>query len=97
MSPVRRKRKRSSTIGERRPPILAVDELSAKAGQIVIADVVLLIVPTIENGCARQCWALSYLITSTAKARIRSTRSQITPGQLDTVRRQVAYAMGLVA
>lgn len=75
-------------------PTLTLVPLSSDPS-LVIEEVVVSIPPTAENGCARQCWAMSYLITTTAKARIRPTMSHITQGQLDAIRRQVATAIGV--
>jgi mRNA interferase MazF len=52
------------------------------------------IAPTIENGCSKACWAVSHLVATTAKTRLRATPSQITSDQLARIRRQIAIAVG---
>ncbi len=51
--------------------------------------------PDSENGCTKRCYALAPFVASTSAARIRATRSRITPDQLARIRRQVAEAIGL--
>ncbi len=53
------------------------------------------IVPSAENGCSKPCWAVSHLVATTSKARLRATASRITPEQLAAVRRQIARAIGM--
>lgn len=62
---------------------------------MVIRDLVLAITPTAENGCVKPCWALSYMVSSLAKTRMRITPSQVTSLQLRDVRRQIAFAIGV--
>ncbi len=51
--------------------------------------------PSTENGCTKRCYALAPFVASTSAARLRATRSRITPDQLARIRRQVAEAIGL--
>lgn len=62
---------------------------------LVIPDLSVLIPPSRENGCVKPCWAVSHLVATTSKARLRVTRSQITTEQLRAIRRQVALAVGI--
>lgn len=62
---------------------------------LAIPDLSVAIVPTAENGCSKPCWAVSHLVATTSKARLRLTASRITSEQLTTIRRQVALAVGL--
>ena len=60
-----------------------------------IPDLSVPIAPTADNGCAKPCWAVSHLVATTSKARLRSTQSHITAEQLAAVRRQIALAIGV--
>jgi len=51
--------------------------------------------PTRENGCTKRCYALSSYLAATSKGRVRPTQSQISPEQLNAIRRQIALAIGL--
>ena len=62
-----------------------------------IPDLSVAIAPTTENGCAKHCWAVSHLVATTSKARLRATPSRITAEQLTAIRRQIALAIGLDA
>lgn len=62
---------------------------------LAIADLSVAITPTVENGCSKSCWAVSHLVATTSKARLRVTPSRITPGQLTAIRRQIALAVGI--
>jgi mRNA interferase MazF len=62
---------------------------------LAIPDLSVAIAPTVENGCAKPCWAVSHLVATTSKARLRATQSHITSEQLATVRRQIALAIGI--
>jgi len=62
---------------------------------LAIPDLSVPIAPTAENGCGKMCWAVSHLVATASKARLRATRSRITPGQLAAIRRQIAIAVGL--
>jgi mRNA interferase MazF len=62
---------------------------------LAIPDLSVAIAPTAENGCAKPCWAVSHLVATTSKARLRATQSHITLEQLATVRRQIALAIGI--
>ncbi len=64
---------------------------------LAIPDLSVAIAPTEANGCAKPCWAVSHLVATTSKARLRSTRSSITPGQLAAIRRQIASMIGIEA
>jgi mRNA-degrading endonuclease toxin of MazEF toxin-antitoxin module len=61
---------------------------------LAIPDLSVPIAPTAENGCGKMCWAVSHLVATTSKARLRATSSRITPGQLAIIRRQVAIVIG---
>jgi len=60
----------------------------------VVADLAFLIEPTPENGCTKRCYALSHCVTTNSMNRITPTRSCILPEQLETIRRQIALAIG---
>ena len=62
---------------------------------LAIPDLAVPIAPTPENGCAKPCWAVSHLVATTSKARLRPTPSRITTAQLAAIRRQIAVAVGL--
>jgi mRNA-degrading endonuclease toxin of MazEF toxin-antitoxin module len=62
---------------------------------LAIPDLSVAIAPTAENGCSKPCWAVSHLVATTSKARLRATPSHITPDQLTAIRRQVALAVGV--
>lgn len=51
--------------------------------------------PSPENGCTKRCYALSHCVTTNSKQRVRPTQSRISPEQLQTIRRQIALAIGL--
>jgi mRNA-degrading endonuclease toxin of MazEF toxin-antitoxin module len=51
--------------------------------------------PTAENGCSKPCWAVSHLVGTTAKTRLRATSSRVTEDQLKRIRRQIALAVGI--
>jgi mRNA-degrading endonuclease toxin of MazEF toxin-antitoxin module len=62
---------------------------------LAIPDLSVAIAPTAENGCPKPCWAVSHLVATTSKKRLRATQSRITPAQLRAIRQQVALAIGL--
>jgi len=62
---------------------------------LAIPDLSVAIPPTAENGCAKPCWAVSHLVATTSKARLRATSSRVTPEQLIAIRRQIALAIGV--
>ena len=62
---------------------------------LAIPDLSVAIAPSAENGCSRPCWAVSHLVATTSKARLRATPSRITREQLAAVRRQIARAIGI--
>ena len=64
---------------------------------LVIPDLSVAIAPTTENGCAKPCWAASYLVATTSKLRLTATPSRVTAEQLAAIRRQVALAVGIEA
>ena len=64
-------------------------------GTLAIPDLSVAIAPTAENGCSKPCWAVSHLVATTSKARLRATPSHITPDQLAAIRRQIALAVGV--
>jgi mRNA-degrading endonuclease toxin of MazEF toxin-antitoxin module len=63
--------------------------------RLVIADLAVEITPSAENGCVKPCWAVSHLVATASKARLRGTPSRITAGQLAAIRRQIALAVGI--
>jgi mRNA-degrading endonuclease toxin of MazEF toxin-antitoxin module len=63
--------------------------------RLVIPDLAVEITPTPENGCRKPCWAVSNLVATTSKRRIRETACRLTSEQLGTIRRQIALAVGL--
>jgi hypothetical protein len=62
---------------------------------LAISDLSVAIAPSAENGCSKPCWAVSHLVATTSKARLRATPSRITREQLAAVRRQIARAIGI--
>lgn len=62
---------------------------------LAIPDLSVVIAPTAENGCPKPCWAVSHLVATTAKSRLRATASCVTEEQLASIRRQIAAAIGL--
>ncbi len=64
---------------------------------LVIPDLATAIAPTDENGCRKPCWAVSHLVATTSKSRLRATPSHVTPAQLAAIRRQIAFAIGVEA
>lgn len=63
--------------------------------RLAIPELAVAIEPSPENGCTKRCWALSHCVATTSAARLRGTGSSITKEQLATVRRQIAFALGL--
>jgi mRNA interferase MazF len=53
------------------------------------------IAPTAENGCSKLCWAVSHLVATTAKTRLRATSFRVTKDQLGRIRRQIVLAVGI--
>ena len=64
---------------------------------LAIPDLSVAIAPTAENGCRKPCWAVSHLVATTSKSRLRATPSRVAPAQLAAIRRQIAFAIGLEA
>jgi len=64
---------------------------------LVIPDLAVPIAPGPENGCSKPCWAVSHLVATTSKARLKATGSRITQGQLAAIRRQIDLAVGVEA
>lgn len=62
---------------------------------LAIPDLAVAILPTLENGCSKPCWAVSHLVATTSKIRLQVTSSRITESQLTAIRRQIALAIGL--
>ena len=62
---------------------------------LAIPDLAVAIAPTAENGCIKPCWAVSHLVATTAKARLRPTSSRIAADELAAIRRQIALAVGI--
>ncbi len=63
-------------------------------GDLIIRSLSLPILPTMENGCSKPCWAAAHLVTTTSKQRVRPTRSTVTADQLAAIRQRVARAIG---
>ena len=63
--------------------------------RLAITELSLAIDPTQENGCTKRCYALSHCVATTSSARLRPTRSFISPDQLQTIRRHIGLAIGL--
>ena len=68
--------------------------LTEDAG-LAIRDLSVAIAPSAENGCRKPYWAVSHLVVTTSKARLRATWSHISPEQPATIRRQIALAVGI--
>jgi mRNA interferase MazF len=68
---------------------LSTDPLEAPEELTLAVD------PTPENGCPKRCHALSHCVAATSIERITPTSSRVTPDQLWTIRRQIAFAIGL--
>lgn len=64
-------------------------------GDLAPPDMSLQIDPTPENGCTKRSYALSHCVVATSMGRVTPTSSRITSGQLLTIRRQIATAIGL--
>ena len=62
---------------------------------LAIRELSVAIAPSAENGCRKPCWAVSHLVATTSKARLRPTPSHIIHEQLATIRRQIAIAVGI--
>jgi mRNA interferase MazF len=62
---------------------------------LAIPDLSVAIDPNADNGCSKRCWAVSHLVATTSKSRLRATSSRITPEQLTRIRRQIALAVGI--
>lgn len=63
--------------------------------RLAIPDLAVPIAPTPENGCTKPCWAVSHLVATTAKSRLRATAGHVTGTELAAIRRQVALAIGI--
>ncbi|MCP1203810.1 hypothetical protein NKW48_13765 [Acetobacter oryzoeni] len=61
---------------------------------LVIPDLAVRIDPSANNGCSKLCWAVSVLLTTTSKHRLRVTGSKVRPDQLLAIRRQIALLVG---
>jgi mRNA interferase MazF len=62
--------------------------------RLAIPDLSVAIQPDAENRCRKPCWAISHLVTTTSKARLRPTQARISVEQLAIIRRQIAMAIG---
>jgi mRNA interferase MazF len=60
----------------------------------VIEDLSVTIEPSPENGCTKVCYALAFLVTATAVARVRATSTRISDEQLAEIRRKIVIAIG---
>jgi mRNA-degrading endonuclease toxin of MazEF toxin-antitoxin module len=61
---------------------------------LVIRSLSVPILPTVENGCTKPCWAAAHLVMTASKMRVRPTSSAVTADQLAAIRHQVAIAIG---
>lgn len=52
--------------------------------------------PTANNGADDTCWALAHHVTSVSLQRTRNTESRITTEQLESIRRRIAVATGII-
>ena len=64
--------------------------------RLAIPDLSFAIDPTRENGCTKRCWALAHCVATTSARRLRPTRSAIMQAQLQSIRRLIGLAIGLV-
>ena len=55
-----------------------------------VADAAVVISPTEENYCAKECYALSWSVQTVPKLRVHATEARVTSEQLDAIRDQVA-------
>lgn len=91
-----------------RPAVVVEDDLLFASGypnvilvpladdeRLAIPELAVAIEPSPENGCTKRCWALSHCVATTSVSRLKGTGSSITTGQLATIRRQIAFAIGL--
>ena len=62
---------------------------------LAIPDLSVAIPPDAANGCSKPCWAVSHLVATTAKSRLRATPSRITQAQLAAIRHQIALTIGI--
>jgi mRNA-degrading endonuclease toxin of MazEF toxin-antitoxin module len=62
---------------------------------LAIPDLSVAIAPTMENGCRKPCWAVSHLVATISKSRLRTTPSRVAPDQLAAIRRQIALSLGV--
>lgn len=63
--------------------------------ELAIPDLSLVIEPSAENGCTKRSYALSHCLAATSKSRVVPTQSRVTQDQLNTIRRQIAMAIGV--
>lgn len=64
-------------------------------GRLVTASLAVEIVPTVEKGCIKACWAAAHLVAATSKKQVVSTRSRVTGEELRAIRRVVGLAVGM--
>ena len=62
-----------------------------------IPDLAVVIEPTTENGCSKPCWAACHLVSTTSKRRLQATSLRITLEHLNSIRHQIALAVGTEA
>lgn len=63
--------------------------------RLVIRGLAVEIVPTVENGCSKLCWAAAHLVAATSKQRVVGTGSMVTSDELRAIRTVVALAVGI--
>jgi mRNA-degrading endonuclease toxin of MazEF toxin-antitoxin module len=62
---------------------------------LAVTGLSIMIEPTLENGLAKQSYALAHSVTATSKTRVRATPSRITPEQLLEIRQKIVVSIGL--
>jgi mRNA interferase MazF len=64
--------------------------------RLAIPGLSVVIDPTPENGCERQCFALAASVTSVTRARVCATGSRVEPAHPRDIRHRIAEVIGLV-
>ena len=64
--------------------------------RLAIPGLSVVIDPTPENGCERQCFALAVSVTSVSRARVHATGSRVEPAHPRDIRHRFAEVIGLV-
>ncbi len=67
-----------------------------ESSEFLIPSLIVAIEPTMQNGCASRCYAVSHSITVASKKRIvQRTDSSITADQVSVIRAQIAECIGV--